>query len=517
MEMRDIATWPTKKIRKWLRARDTTLLSKYTDEYLEYFNHLFSRAGDTNGFTYLYTILRVEGITDGHWDAFVEAEDTAMDFSKMMRKMGKGQEKRALRMALFLYCHSTEMSAPYEVITNLLRCCMDQPYKMYPFDHLVTVERKTEGLFPRRHLPYPRQKISYIKELAAASGEERIGEIIDGFFNNEVRNAFYHSDYTISDEEFRIIEGADIGARSISLEKLSDMLSRCFAFYSAFFITYKQVRKGLASGSKYRIMRDLEVLEFLSTPDEGLTGFKMHFPNGNYAMFERKKYEGTMGLNIMVEEEGVVMNVGDLAAYEAATEWKVDGKPFDQGGTRYNRIGYWFPILFRRNSSALQHKAQQATLDKEVQGCLFYIYATGHRAIEFVIKSNTPLFNGEKYSRSFWSKNKYLEIEKIENQSGSAALYDGTYYLGDNKPETIRAALDEIDVLMNKFKKKDDGVELRLKYQMYSKASSARPKRNADGSFSVTISFDDPRSTMVASNLSMFPRTDWRIREEWVS
>ena len=176
------------RIESRLYKKRYPVLSKYTDEYLEYFRHLFSRAATTSGFNYLCTILRVEGITSGHWDAFVEAEEAAMDFSRLLRKMGKGQEKRALRMGLFLYSHSTEMSAPYEIIANLLRSCQDKPYKMYPFAHLVRVGKgKMPSIFAKRHLPTPVKKIHHIKELAAACGEERTGKIFDTFFRDDVR------------------------------------------------------------------------------------------------------------------------------------------------------------------------------------------------------------------------------------------------------------------------------------------------------------------------------------------
>jgi len=241
---------PISLIREWWYKKQNHVLSEYTDKYIEYFNHLFARAANTGGLEYLYTILRVEGITSGHWDAFVESEEAVADFSKMLRKMGSGQEKRALRTALFIYCHLTEMSAPYEIICNLLRCCMNQSYKFYPFAHLVRVIKNNNG-FDKRLLPYPSKKIAFIKELTAMSGEERLSQIIEDFFSNDVRNAFYHSDYTISEDEFRIIDGAGPGGESISLEKLSDMLARCFAFYSAFFIVYKKVRKGLAAGDHF--------------------------------------------------------------------------------------------------------------------------------------------------------------------------------------------------------------------------------------------------------------------------
>lgn len=507
------------RIKSWLYRKRHPVLSKYTDEYLEYFGHLFSRAATTSGFNYLCTILRVEGITSGHWDAFVEAEEAAMDFSKLLRKMGKGQEKRALRMGLFLYSHSTEMSAPYEIIANLLRSCQDKPYKMYPFAHLVRVEKgKTPSVFAKRHLPTPVRKIQHIKELATVCGEERIGEIFDTFFRNDVRNAFYHSDYAISDEEFRIIEGGEIGKQTIKLEELSDLLSRCFAFYSAFFITFNQVKRGLVVGKKFLRKPNYEVMELLSDED-GLTGFKIHFPNGSYAMFERKKYKGTMGLNLMCLEEGIQLNVGDLKKYNEADDWYVNGKPFEEFGTRYNRIGFWFPIIFSRNSDDIQKKARKTTDDKIIQGCLFYIYATGHKAIEFAVKSKNKLPQEGKFDlkRLFGKNSKSFSLDHIPNEDGNYFLYDGTYYLKEDSPETVRSALDNIEKYITELRKKfGDDISYRLKYQMYSDESLGKKEKVGDNTFSITFSMDGPRHTLVASNLELFPKTDWRIKEEWI-
>ncbi len=505
-------------LKRWIYAKRHPVLNKYTEEYLKYFGHLFSRAATTSGFNYLCTILRVEGITSGHWDAFVEAEEAAMDFSRLLRKMGKGQEKRALRMGLFLYSHSTEMSAPYEIIVNLLRCCQDKPYKMYPFAHLVRVEEgKTPSIFAKRHLPTPIKKISHIKELATACGEEKIGEIFNTFFRNDVRNAFYHSDYAISDEEFRIIEGGEIGKQTISLEELSDLLSRCFAFYSAFFITFNQVRRGLVEGKRFLRKPNYEVLELLSDK-EGLTGFKIHFPNGSYAMFERKKFEGTTGLNIMCLEEGIQLNVGDLKKYNEADGWYVNGKLFEENGTRYNRIGFWFPIIFSRNSDAIQKKARESTEDKIVQGCLFYIYATGHKAIEFVVKSKSDLHQKRNLLKNLFRRNsKKLTLDPITNNGGNSFLYDGTYYLEKDSPEVIKEALDDIENHIDNLRRKfGNDINYRLKYQMYSDGSSGKKEKTGENTFSITFSMDDPRSTLVASNLELFPRADWKIKEEWV-
>jgi len=500
------------RLSNFLFRKQYPALSKYTDEYLAYLDSLFGKAANTDGFNYLCTILRVEGITSGHWDAFVEAEEAAMDLSKLLRSIGKkGQEKRALRLGLFLYCHSTEMSVPYEILANLLRCRQNKLYMMYPFADLVRVDKKKD-FFGKRHLPYPRTKINHIKELATACGEEKLGEIFDSFFRNDIRNAFYHSDYAISEDEFRIIQGGKIGEQTIPLKELSEILTRCFAFYSAFFIIYNRVRQGLARGKRFHRWPNYEVLELLSD-NNGLTGFKIHFPNGSYAMFERKKYKGTTSLNIICEREGIRLNVGDLDAYRKAEGWFVNGKPFEEYGTRYNSYGYWKPIIFQGDNDKILQKVANITNDRTTQGCLFYIYSTGYNAIEFVIKSNRELFKGGEYSRPLFKKKKHFVVKKCENKESSACLYDGTVYLESAKVESIQEALNEINTYMASFKKKNVELRYRLKYQLYSDVA---PTEEKNGRFSIKISMDDPRNTLVASHLGLFPRTDWKIKEEWV-
>lgn len=497
---------------KFLFRKRFPTLCKYTDEYLIYLTSLFSRAANTDGFNYLSTLLRVEGITSGHWDAFVEAEEALKDFSKLLRSTKKkGREKRALRLGLFIYCHATEMSAPYEILANLLRCCQNKSYMMYPFTHLVGVDKKG-GLFTKRHLPYPTNKIGHIKELATTCGEIKLNEILDSFFRNDIRNAFYHSDYTISKDEFRIIEGAELGKQIIPLEELSNILSRCFAFYSAFSIVYKKVRLGLARGQKFHPWPNYEVLELLSDKDE-LTGFKIHFPNGSHAMFERKRHEGTNALNIRCEEEGISLMVGDLDAYEKGEGWIVEGKPFDEYGTRYNRYGYWRPIIFQGDSQKIEKKVRNMTKDKIVQGCLFYIYTTGHKAIEFAIKANKELFRGEEYSRPLFKKNKQFIIRKCENIESSVYLYDGTVHLELINVKSIKDALKKIYNYIDQFKKRGFEIQHRLKYQLYTDIA---PTQKEDGSFTLILSTGDPRNTLVASHLGLFPKSDWRIKEEWI-
>src|SRR3989344_6536664 len=100
---------------------------EYYQEYRTYLDRLFARARDTNGLQYVYTLLRISGIQDGGWDPFIEAQEALIEFSKILKKISKdGVSKSSFRLALLIYCHSVEMSAPYQILFNLLKCAQGE-------------------------------------------------------------------------------------------------------------------------------------------------------------------------------------------------------------------------------------------------------------------------------------------------------------------------------------------------------------------------------------------------------
>ena len=305
-----------------------------------------------------------------------------------------------------------------------------------------------------------------------------------------------------------------MGKQSLYLEELSELLTKCFAFYSAFFISYNLIKRGLVQGNKFHRWPNYEVLELLSNKD-GLSGFKVHFPSGSYAMFEREKYKGTMALNILFEGDKVGFMVGDLNKYEKADNWYVGNNPFQEYGTRYNQYGFWRPIIFKRDSSKIQQMIQGLTDNKVAQGSLFYIYTTGHAAIEFVVKSNRPLFRGKSLKRPIFSKKKQLELVLFDNSDSKNFLYDGTMYLKTKNTSDVINGLEKINLFIRRYTTRGINVRYRLKYQLYSDGSEGRKQSKGKG-FSITLSMDDPRSTLVANDLGIFPQTDWHIKEEWI-
>jgi len=444
---------------------------KYYTEYYKYLDHLFGKARENGGMQYLYSLLRVSGISDGGWDPFVEAHEALIDFSKILQRVGKkGVTKNSIRLGLLIYCHSIEMAAPYQILYNLLQCIQGKMYIPFPFLGRPKGKKDPFGVIP----PSPRAKIEKLKTECERTGEQELINKFNSFFDDDIRNAFYHSDYSITDTEFRICESGL--PHSISLKDLSEKLARCFAFYQAFFNIYKQIRFSFKKIKKFHRLPNFEVLEILTDKKEGLIGFRMHFSNGAKAFFERRK-ERVGGMNVLLEKDHINFFVGDLSKLQR--KWILNGRIFREKNTRYNAPCTWRPILFYGNVDEVIKEIKNETNEKDVQGCLFYIKCTGHESIEFAIKSDKELFNGKELVSG---KIKVISCDCNKNHT---YLYDGTYFLNSQKVQQIKIGLRQISNFVDNYKKQGIKIIYNLKYYLERKIEPI--KAEAGRSFTISI------------------------------
>lgn len=473
---------------------------EYYQEYRRYLDHLFARARDTNGLQYVYTLLRVSGIQDGGWDPFVEAQEALIEFSKILQRNSKnGINKSSFRLALLIYCHSIEMSAPYQILFNLLQCAQGKNYVPFPFPGTSLGKKRPFGVRPQS----PINKIATLKLEAEKINEQELISRINSFFDDDIRNAFYHSDYSLTDAEFRICENGL--PKAISFKELSEKLARCFAFYQAFFDLYRQIRYSFKKTKKLHRMSNYEVFELLTDKKEGLVGFKMHFSNGSQAFWERRK-ELVHGVNIILEKDHINFFVGDLAKLQR--RWLLNGKIFRERNTRYNSYGVWRPILFYGKTNEVIAEVKNESKDKAVQSCLFYIKCTGHESIEFAIKSNKPLFEGKELKKG------KIEVVLCDCSTDGIYVYDCTYFANSDKAREIKKGINRIEKIVNDFRKMGFEVAYTLKYSL---ERNIKPPQDNDGrGFILTFSMEDPRNTFCLSNFGMLPKTDWKIKPEWI-
>lgn len=289
----------------------------YREEYKQYLTECFSDAWEKSPMDFIYSILRVTGLQHGHWDPYIELRRAFNDYNKLLQFANEQEGISSLRVALLMYVQAIEMTAIHELLANLLRCRNSQPFIIKPFLDMHRSKKKE----PLAYVPPSANfKIRRLKELAEQCGDKEFDSIIDSFYDDQIRNSFVHSDYCITNDEYRWTEGGPPSSKS--LDYISDIIVRSFAFFEALLSLWKSCLLQFKSHSKYIKLPQYEVLELL-TNDEGLYGFVIHFSNGNRAYFERHD-ERVESTNLFIESDGSInFFVGDMSKLEKT--WKVNG------------------------------------------------------------------------------------------------------------------------------------------------------------------------------------------------
>jgi hypothetical protein len=257
---------------------------------------------------YFASLLRIVGMEDKGWDPHLESRAILEDLNSIMQvdlpeEKFPDKDSTIWRIGLLMYSHMVEMDAPYEVLANLLRFRLGLGYSPNPFFQFLKNSKekkqsKSRGLSPSK-------KIEIIKTLSN-DADIAVGDIFDEFYNSKLRNAISHSDYIITDEEFRCRNGIG-GARafSLSLAELNKIITTAKIFISTFFGLEKMAREHWGS-YKYRaipydpIYKGL--MEVLVNDDNLMCGLKVHWPNSSESVYRRKD-DGIDMINCMLDME----------------------------------------------------------------------------------------------------------------------------------------------------------------------------------------------------------------------
>jgi len=296
-------------------------------KYAAVLGELVSAAFAASGFDALCALLRVGGMSDANWDPLEESRAAFDDYNWMLAKAGEERGERAVRrVALLMYCQAVEMSAPQEIMANLLRCVLKRTYTVDPFIDLARRKKRD----PWSYLPpSASMKLRRVKDLATAAKLPRMTEAIGAVFDERIRNAFSHSDYVLTDAHFRFSEGRL--AQQIPVGDLDRVIDECFAFYGAFLGLHHQWLRDAARMRRYHKWPRYEVLELLSSQEEGVYGFNVHFSNGSRATYSRRN-TGIEAINIFFDADGGIgFQVGDVGALTKT--WKIDGRAVEDWDT----------------------------------------------------------------------------------------------------------------------------------------------------------------------------------------
>jgi hypothetical protein len=234
------------EVQSMTRDAPTAKFEAKREEYIDRLRPLFLPDDPVSKdiIRYFASLLRALGMEDRGWDPYEESRATLDDINgffklELPEALYKQPDKTTWRIGLLLYSHIVEMDAPYEVITNLLRFQLGKGYSPSPFFDFLS-DREKKG-FRKRELTTGR-KIEIIKQLSTELKLD-VGAIFDEFYNNRLRNAIAHSDYILTNDDFRCRGGiSGQGAFKIPYEDLDRIIMCAKAFIESF---YRRTEEGV--------------------------------------------------------------------------------------------------------------------------------------------------------------------------------------------------------------------------------------------------------------------------------
>ena len=251
------------------------------------------------------SLLRIVGMEDRGWDPYSESLNVLQDlYSLMQLELPQDNftniELTKWRLGLLAYNHIVEMSAPYEVLTNLLRYRLGKGYSPNPYYDFMNSHEQTR--YKKSGFFYTSQKIKVIKRLCKEA-KLHVGDIFDEFYNNQFRNAIAHSDFIVTDNKFRCRNDNLKEVFQLSLDELNDLITKATVFINTFFELERKARhfwggqagKSIAYDPRYK-----GVLEILIDSHGLMNGFTIHWPNGSDSTYRRTE-NGVAMTNCMME------------------------------------------------------------------------------------------------------------------------------------------------------------------------------------------------------------------------
>ncbi len=283
------------------------IFSGHRDRYLEILKPLFLPDDPVSHdiIRYFSSLLRVLGMEDKGWDPYAESRNILNDLNRLMKvKLPKKKfpdgERTMWRLGLLLYAHIVEMDAPYEVMTNLLRFRLGKGYSPNPYFDLLTEKEKKS--FAKSGIRTGR-KIELIKALSEEAGLA-IGSLYDEFYDSRLRNAIQHSDFILTDEDFRSRSGiSGTKAFKLTYDELDVLITKAKAFIAAFFQIEMITRQvwGLRKGEAIPYDSHYKgLMEVLVDDRDLLCGFAVHWPNNSQSMYRRTE-QGVDMVNCRVD------------------------------------------------------------------------------------------------------------------------------------------------------------------------------------------------------------------------
>jgi len=138
-------------------------------------------------------------------------------------------------LKLWTYCSILEASSIYEVIGNLICVANGERYSVNIFPNIINKNNN------KSRPQTPNEKIIQIKKWASGTKYFDAVKIYKDIWDQDIRNATYHSDYTIHKDEMRLFNSKKNGIYKIF--QVEELAMKALAYYESFFSLYEHYLK----------------------------------------------------------------------------------------------------------------------------------------------------------------------------------------------------------------------------------------------------------------------------------
>jgi len=166
------------------------------EKYLNSIDAIFRKAKQAQECEFILALLSIRGLQAPGWDLFEGIDETfkALD---QLRIKNKKNYHGIHTTYLFMYGLILESDPLYELLANLLNIAEGERFKMpgANFPDIVHPNGKVQSVPPV-------DKINQLKNRAKRLGMDL--SLFDDFYDKDLRNALFHSDYVLYNNEIRL-------------------------------------------------------------------------------------------------------------------------------------------------------------------------------------------------------------------------------------------------------------------------------------------------------------------------
>ena len=209
--------------RKWIikNKKIAPFLREKIYKYLESIDPLFEKAKSVSEFEFILSILGTKGVQDAGWNPWEETLGIFHFLSKLTNKFRYFEE--IIYLMLWMYGLAIEANFPYELIANLINISKGKRYNINPFNNLIRKKR----------IIYPHQKIKTLIQMAKEINMEKSIYPFQDVFDKDLRNAIFHSDFTIYKGEVRVSIKNDF-KKVYTKDEMTERINKVSAFLTTF-------------------------------------------------------------------------------------------------------------------------------------------------------------------------------------------------------------------------------------------------------------------------------------------